>query len=156
MLFRSMPPGTGDIQLTLAQKVPVSGAVIVTTPQEVALSDARKGIDLFRKVSLPVLGVIENMAVYVCTSCGHTENIFGAEGGSRLADEYDLPLLGSLPLERSVREQTDSGMPTVMAEPEGSAARMFRETALRVAGELAATGRDYSHLFPKVTVEGGA
>jgi ATP-binding protein involved in chromosome partitioning len=152
-LVVDLPPGTGDIQLTLAQKVPVSGAIIVTTPQDIALSDARKALDLFRKLSLPVLGVVENMAIHVCSECGHEEHIFGSDGGSVLADEYDLPLLGSLPLQRIVREQTDTGNPTVIADPDGAAGRAFRNTALRIAGELAATGRDYSHLFPKVTVE---
>jgi ATP-binding protein involved in chromosome partitioning len=152
-LFVDLPPGTGDIQLTLAQKVPVSGAVIVTTPQDIALSDARKGLEMFRKVKLPVLGVIENMSVHVCEHCGHAEHLFGEDGGSRLAEECELPLLGSLPLRRSVREQTDAGRPTLIAEPDGQAATLFREVALRVAGELAATGRDYSHLFPNVTVE---
>jgi ATP-binding protein involved in chromosome partitioning len=149
-----MPPGTGDIQLTLAQKVPVSGAVIVTTPPAIAVSDARKGVDLFRKVKLPMLGIVENMSVHVCSECGHQDAIFGADGGARLAEEYELPLLGSLPLLRDVGEQTDAGTPTVVAAPDSPAAAAFRTTALRIAGELAATGRDYSHLFPKVTVEG--
>ena len=153
-LFVDMPPGTGDIQLTLAQKVPVSGAVIVTTPPGIALSDARKGLDLFRKVGIPMLGVVENMAVHVCSDCGHEEFIFGSDGGSQLAKEYDLPLLGSLPLQQDISAQTDAGAPTVIADPDGAAARALRETALRIAGELAATGRDYSHLFPNVTVEG--
>jgi ATP-binding protein involved in chromosome partitioning len=153
-LLIDMPPGTGDIQLTLAQKVPVSGAVIVTTPQEIALADARKGLEMFRKLRLPVLGVVENMAVHVCSACGHEEHLFGANGGARLATEYELPLLGSLALARSVGEQTDAGAPTVISEPDGAAAQGFRRTALRIAGELAATGRDYSHLFPKVSVEG--
>ena len=153
-LFIDMPPGTGDIQLTLAQKVPVSGAVIVTTPQEIAIADARKGLEMFRKLKLPVLGIVENMAVHVCSACGHEEHLFGADGGTRLAAEYELPLLGSLALTRSVGEQTDSGQPTVIVEPDGAAAASFRRTALRIAGELAATGRDYSHLFPKVSVEG--
>ena len=153
-LIIDMPPGTGDIQLTLAQKVPVSGAVIVTTPQEIAIADARKGLEMFRKLRLPVLGVVENMAVHVCSACGHEEHLFGSDGGARLAAEYELPLLGSLALTRSVREQTDSGQPTVIAEPDGAAAAGFRRAALRIAGELAATGRDYSHLFPRVSVEG--
>ena len=153
-LVVDLPPGTGDIQLTLAQKVPVSGAVIVTTPQQIAIADARKGLEMFRKLKLPVLGVVENMAVHVCGSCGHEEHLFGADGGTRLAAEYELPLLGSLALTRSVGEQTDSGQPTVIVEPDGAAAASFRRTALRIAGELAATGRDYSHLFPKVSVEG--
>jgi len=152
-LIVDMPPGTGDIQLTLAQKVPVSGAVIVTTPQDIALADARKGLEMFRKVKLPVLGIVENMAVYVCSECGHAEHLFGTGGGSRLGEEYALPLLGSLPLVPSVREGTDAGKPTVAADPDGAAAQSFRAVALRLAGELAATGRDYSHLFPKVTVE---
>ena len=155
-LIVDMPPGTGDIQLTLAQKVPVSGAVIVTTPQDIALADARKGIDLFRKVGIPVLGVIENMGMHVCSQCGHAESIFGSDGGSRLAAENEVPLLGSLPLMSAVREQTDAGTPTVVAEPDGPAAAAFVATALRMAGELAARGRDYGHLFPNVTVEGKA
>jgi ATP-binding protein involved in chromosome partitioning len=155
-LFVDMPPGTGDIQLTLAQKVPVSGAVIVTTPPAIALSDARKGIDLFRKVSVPLLGIVENMSVHVCSECGHEDPIFGTDGGSTLASEYDLPLLGALPLQRKVGDQTDAGTPTVIADSDGPAAGAFRATALRIAGELAASGRDYSHLFPKVTVEGKA
>jgi ATP-binding protein involved in chromosome partitioning len=152
-LVVDMPPGTGDIQLTLAQKVPVSGAVIVTTPQEVALADTRKGLEMFQKVAVPILGVVENMGVHVCTQCGHAESIFGIEGGARLAAHYGVPLLGSLPLETRVREQTDAGVPTVVADPESAAGRRFIEVAGRVAGELAATAKDYSHLFPKITVE---
>jgi len=155
-LFIDMPPGTGDIQLTLAQQIPVAGAVIVTTPQDVALADARKGLDLFRKVSVPVLGIVENMALHICSECGHADPIFGQDGGSALAGEYQLPLLGSLPLERRVREQADAGTPTVVAEPDAPAAAAFRVVALRIAGELAAAEKDYSHLFPKVTVEGRA
>ena len=153
-LFIDMPPGTGDIQLTLAQKVPVSGAVIVTTPQDIALSDARKGLAMFQKLNLPVLGVVENMAVHVCSECGHAEHIFGAGGGERLAEEHGLSVLGSLPLTADVRAQTDSGEPTIVSDSASVAAKSFRELALRLAGELAATGRDYSHLFPNVTVEG--
>jgi ATP-binding protein involved in chromosome partitioning len=126
----------------------------VTTPQDIALSDARKGLAMFRKLKLPVLGVVENMAVHICSACGHSEHIFGTGGGTRLGAEYELPLLGSLPLTAGVREQSDAGKPTVISDPEGAAAGSFREIALRLAGELAATGRDYSHLFPKVTVEG--
>jgi ATP-binding protein involved in chromosome partitioning len=152
-LFIDMPPGTGDIQLTLAQRVPVSGAVIVTTPQEIALADARKGLEMFQKVSVPVLGIIENMGTHVCSHCGHEESIFGTDGGARLAADYGLPLLGSLPLQREVREHTDEGAPTVVAAPESAAARRFIEAAGRTAGELAATSKDYSRLFPKITVE---
>jgi ATP-binding protein involved in chromosome partitioning len=152
-LLVDMPPGTGDIQLTLAQKVPVSGAVVVTTPQDIALADARKAIDLFRKVGIPVLGVIENMAMHVCSECGHIEHVFGAEGGTRLATEFEVPLLGALPLNGAIREQTDSGTPTVVADPDGPAASAFADAALRVAGELAARGRDYGHLFPNIKVE---
>jgi ATP-binding protein involved in chromosome partitioning len=152
-LVIDMPPGTGDIQLTLAQRVPVSGAVIVTTPQDIALSDARKGLEMFQKVNVPILGVVENMGLHICSHCGHEEAIFGAEGGARLADEYGVPLLGMLPLDRSVSAQTDSGVPTVIADPDGKAARCFVEMALRAAGALAASGKDYSHLFPSITVE---
>ncbi len=152
-LIIDMPPGTGDIQLTLAQRVPVSGAVIVTTPQDIALADARKGLEMFQKVSVPVLGIVENMSVFVCPNCGHEERIFGERGGENLSREYGLPLLGQLPLDRRVREETDSGAPTVVAEPDSLLALAFRDAALRAAGELAASGKDYSRLFPKITVE---
>jgi ATP-binding protein involved in chromosome partitioning len=152
-LIVDMPPGTGDIQLTLSQRVPVSGAVIVTTPQEIALADARKGLEMFQKVNVPVLGVVENMSVHICSNCGHEESVFGQDGGAQLASQYDLPLLGALPLDRRITEQTDSGTPTVVAEPDGSLARAYRRIALRAAGRLAATGKDYSTLFPTITVE---
>jgi len=152
-LVIDMPPGTGDIQLTLAQRVPVSGAVIVTTPQDIALADARKGLEMFQKVNVPVLGVIENMSLHVCSNCGHEETIFGEHGGERLSSAYGVPLLGALPLDRRIREETDSGAPTVVAEPDGPLARAFRDAALRAAGELAAGGKDYSRLFPNITVE---
>lgn len=132
-LFIDMPPGTGDIQLTLAQKVPVSGAVIVTTPQDIALLDARKGIEMFRKVSVPVLGVVENMSLHVCSKCGHSEPIFGEGGGERIASQYDTRLLGQLPLQLAIREQADGGRPTVVAEPNGDVAHTFREMARAVA-----------------------
>lgn len=136
-LIVDMPPGTGDIQLTLAQKVPVAGAVIVTTPQDIALLDAKKGIEMFRKVEIPVLGVVENMALHVCSNCGHTEHIFGEGGGERIAREYQTDLLGSLPLDRRIREEADSGRPTVVAEPEGALAQVYREIARQVGAAVA-------------------
>ncbi len=152
-LIVDMPPGTGDIQLTLAQRVPVTGAVVVTTPQDIALADARKGIEMFQKVNVPVLGIIENMSLHICSNCGHEEAIFGEHGGERLSAEYGVPLLGALPLERRIREETDGGKPTVIAEPDGRTGLRFRSVALRAAGALAASGKDYSRLFPKITVE---
>lgn len=131
-LFIDMPPGTGDIQLTLAQKVPVSGAVIVTTPQDIALLDARKGIEMFRKVNVPVLGIVENMSLHVCSNCGHSEPIFGEGGGDRIARQYDTQLLGQLPLQLSIREQADGGKPSVVAEPQGEIAMTFRNVARAV------------------------
>ncbi len=137
-LIVDMPPGTGDIQLTLAQRVPVSGAIIVTTPQDIALADARKGLMMFRKVAVPVLGIIENMATHICSSCGHEEHVFGVGGGVRMAAEYQVPLLGSLPLDIRIREQTDDGRPTVVAEPEGALAAAYHDVARRAAARLAA------------------
>ena len=142
-LVIDLPPGTGDIQLTLAQRVPVSGAVIVTTPQDIALLDARKALRMFEKVEVPVLGVVENMAVHVCSNCGHAEHIFGQGGGERMAAQYGVPLLGSLPLEVAIREQGDAGTPVVAAAPESPAAQAYRDAARRVAIELA--------LRPRVT-----
>jgi len=152
-LVVDMPPGTGDIQLTLAQRVPVSGAVIVTTPQDIALADARKGLEMFQKVHVPVLGVVENMSIHVCSNCGHEEHIFGERGGADLSAQYGVPLLGALPLDKRIREETDAGKPTVAADPAGPLARAFREAALRAVGELAARAKDYSRLFPNITVE---
>ena len=152
-LIVDMPPGTGDIQLTLAQRVPVSGAVIVTTPQDIALADARKGLEMFQKVHVPVLGVVENMSLHVCTRCGQEEHIFGEHGGRNLSEQYGVPLLGALPLDRRIREETDQGKPTVAADPKSPVARAFGEAALRAAGELAARTKDYSRLFPNITVE---
>lgn len=152
-LIVDMPPGTGDIQLTLSQQVPVSGAVIVTTPQDIALLDARKGLQMFRKVSVPVLGIIENMSTHVCSSCGHQEAIFGSGGGQSMADEYELPLLGQLPLDLSIREQTDSGNPTVVSAPDSPQADAYRSAARRMAARLATQGKDYSHRFPNIVVE---
>jgi len=152
-LIIDMPPGTGDIQLTLAQRVPVSGAVIVTTPQDIALADARKGLEMFQKVHVPVLGVVENMSLHICSRCGHEERIFGEHGGRSLSEQYGVPLLGTLPLDRRIREETDQGTPTVAADPKSPIARAFTEAALRAAGELAARAKDYSRLFPNITVE---
>ncbi len=152
-LIVDMPPGTGDIQLTLSQQVPVSGAVIVTTPQDIALLDARKGLQMFRKVSVPVLGIVENMSTHVCSKCGHEEPLFGSGGGASMAEQYDVELLGQLPLELKIREQTDSGNPSVIAEPDGAVASAYRQTALRMAARLAMQGRDYSSKFPNIVVE---
>jgi ATP-binding protein involved in chromosome partitioning len=152
-LIVDMPPGTGDIQLTLSQRVPVAGAVVVTTPQDIALADARKGLEMFRKVSVNVLGIVENMSTHICSRCGHEERIFGAEGGRRLSAETDTELLGELPLDLSIREDADGGTPSVAARPDGPIAAAYREAALRAAAALAAAGRDYSRAFPNIVVE---
>ena len=152
-LIVDMPPGTGDIQLTLSQQVPVSGAIIVTTPQDIALLDARKGLQMFRKVSIPVLGIVENMSTHLCSNCGHEEAIFGSGGGAQMALDFDVDLLGHLPLDISIREQTDGGRPTVIADPDGVLAASYRLTARRMAARLAMQGRDYSKSFPKIVVE---
>lgn len=152
-LIVDMPPGTGDIQLTLSQQVPVSGVVIVTTPQDIALLDARKGLQMFRKVSVPILGIVENMSTHICTNCGHEEALFGSGGGASMAQEYDVELLGQLPLERRIREQTDSGTPSVVAEPDAGPALAYRATARRMAARLALQDKDYSSHFPKIVVE---
>jgi ATP-binding protein involved in chromosome partitioning len=148
-LIIDMPPGTGDIQLTLSQKASLAGAVIVTTPQDIALLDARKGIEMFSKVSVPVLGVIENMALHTCSNCGHTESIFGADGGARIAAEYGVPLLASLPLQREIRERTDAGTPIVVAEPESVAARAYLAAATALTAALDGAAPD---AFPTITV----
>ena len=135
-LVIDLPPGTGDIQLTLAQKIPVSGSVVVTTPQDLALIDARKGVEMFLKVGVPVLGVVENMAVHICTNCGHSEHLFGEGGGSRIAQQFDIDLLGSLPLSMMIREQADGGAPTVIAEPESDIAMIYRDMARHMAARL--------------------
>jgi ATP-binding protein involved in chromosome partitioning len=152
-LVVDMPPGTGDIQLTLAQRVPVSGAVIVTTPQDIALLDARKGLKMFEKVEVRVLGVVENMSMHVCSQCGHVEHIFGAGGGARMANQYGVQLLGELPLDIRIREQADGGSPTVVAEPGSARARAYFLMARRTAARLATLNKDYSRAFPKITVE---
>jgi ATP-binding protein involved in chromosome partitioning len=152
-LVIDMPPGTGDIQLTLAQKVPVSGAVIVTTPQDIALLDARKGLKMFEKVDVRVLGVVENMSLHVCSACGHVEHIFGEGGGGRMAQQYGVELLGQLPLDIRIREDADGGHPTIVAEPDSSRGKSYFEMARRTAARLAALNKDYSRLFPKISVE---
>ena len=152
-LVVDMPPGTGDIQLTLSQRVPVSGAVIVTTPQDIALLDARKGLKMFEKVEVRVLGVVENMSVHVCSKCGHAEHIFGAGGGASMARQYGVRLLGELPLDVRIREEADGGKPTVIAEPGSARAQAYLQMARRTAAALAASNKDYSRLFPKISVE---
>ncbi len=152
-LVVDMPPGTGDIQLTLAQRVPVAGAIIVTTPQDIALADARKGLAMFEKVSVPVLGIIENMSVHVCSHCGHIEHIFGEGGGAQLAREHGVTLLGELPLDARIREQADGGRPTVVAEPDSPAAQAYIAAARRAAAALSLRAQDRSALFPKIVVE---
>lgn len=152
-LVVDLPPGTGDIQLTLSQKIPVSGAVIVTTPQDISLLDARKSLKMFEKVKIPVLGIIENMSGYTCPECGHEEHVFGSGGGERMAEQYGTALLGALPLDRSIREGVDNGRPTVAAEPDSSAARTYLEVARRMAARLSLQGRDYSAKFPQIVVE---
>jgi ATP-binding protein involved in chromosome partitioning len=147
-----MPPGTGDIALTLSQRVPLTGAVIVTTPQDIALLDAKKGLTMFEKVSVPILGIVENMSVYVCPNCGHSEHIFGAEGGKRMAEQYKVDYLGALPLNLSIREQTDSGHPTVVAAPDGEIAQVYKSVARRIAVAIAGKARDFSAKFPTITV----
>ena len=154
-LIVDMPPGTGDIQLTLSQKIPVSGAVIVTTPQNIATLDARKGLAMFRKVSISVLGVVENMSTHVCSSCGHEEAVFGSGGAEQMVADFDIPLLGQLPLDVRIREQTDSGSPTMISDPESKAAEAYRSTAIQIAAELAPQRTDYSAKFGNIVVEGG-
>ncbi|HWZ64576.1 MAG TPA: iron-sulfur cluster carrier protein ApbC [Steroidobacteraceae bacterium] len=152
-LVVDMPPGTGDIQLTLAQRVPVAGAVIVTTPQDIALADARKGLKMFEKVAVPVLGVVENMSVHVCSSCGHAEHIFGSGGGAALAQQHGVKLLGELPLDAHIREEADGGRPTVIAAPDSPRARCYFEMARRTAAALAIRARDRSSVFPQIVIE---
>ncbi|MCG3202747.1 MAG: Iron-sulfur cluster carrier protein [Gammaproteobacteria bacterium] len=152
-LVIDLPPGTGDIQLTLCQKIPVTGAVIVTTPQDIALLDARKALKMFEKVQVPVLGVVENMSTHICSNCGHEEHIFGEGGGASMARQYNIDLLGSLPLDIRIREGVDNGRPTVALEPQSKVALEFRDIARRVAGKIALRGRDYSARFPKIVIQ---
>ena len=152
-LFVDMPPGTGDIQLTLSQKAPLTGALIVTTPQDIALLDAKKGIEMFRKVDVPVLGVVENMSLHTCSHCGHSEPVFGEGGGERIAEQYQVELLGRLPLKLSIREQADAGAPTLVSEPKSAEAGHYREIALKLAASLAARAKNYANLFPEIVVQ---
>jgi ATP-binding protein involved in chromosome partitioning len=152
-LVIDLPPGTGDIQLTLSQKVPVSGAVIVTTPQDISLLDARKAYKMFEKVKVPVLGVVENMSTHICSQCGHEEHIFGSGGGERMAEQYGLSMLGSLPLNIRIREDADGGKPSVVTDPEGEIAMAYRKIARRVAAQLATQAKDYSSAFPNIVIK---
>ena len=151
-LIVDMPPGTGDIQLTLSQRVPMTGAVIVTTPQDIALLDAKKGIKMFEKVGVPILGIVENMAVHVCSKCGHTEHIFGEDGGKKMAAEYKMDYLGALPLDMQIRLQADNGRPTVVADPDGEVAGIYKAVARQVAITVAAKAKDFSAKFPTITI----
>ena len=152
-LVIDLPPGTGDIQLTLAQRVPVSGAVIVTTPQDIATLDARKALQMFAKVEVPVLGIVENMAVHVCSNCGHSEHVFGAGGGQAMASQYGVPLLGSLPLDIRIREQADSGAPTVAADPGSPLSQAYRDIARRTAARLSLQARNKAIAFPNIVMQ---
>jgi ATP-binding protein involved in chromosome partitioning len=150
-LIIDMPPGTGDIQLSLAQSVPVTGAVIVTTPQDVALLDAKRGIEMFRKVQVPILGVVENMGLHICSQCGHSEHIFGEGGADRIAYAYDVEVLGSLPLDGKIRAQCDAGTPAVAAEPNSKVSQIYGQIALRISAQLAGIGKPGSDM-PSISV----
>jgi len=152
-LVIDLPPGTGDTQLTLAQKVPVSGAIIVTTPQDIALLDARKGFKMFEKVEVPVLGIVENMSIHICSKCGHEEHIFGEGGGSRMASQYNVDFLGALPLDIRIREETDSGKPTVVAEPDSRISQIYREIARKAAAKLSLQAKSYASKFPSIVIQ---
>ena len=152
-LIVDMPPGTGDIQLTLSQKVPVTGAVIVTTPQDIALLDARKGLKMFEKVDIPILGIVENMSTHICSNCGHAEQIFGAGGGEKMCKEYGVEFLGALPLTMSIREQTDSGKPTVVADPDGPVVKIYKDIARKVAVKIAEKAKDMTSKFPSIVIK---
>jgi ATP-binding protein involved in chromosome partitioning len=152
-LVIDLPPGTGDTQLTLAQKVPVSGAVVVTTPQDIALLDARKGFKMFEKVEVPILGIVENMSIHICSKCGHEEHIFGEGGGERMAKEYGVNFLGALPLETRIREETDAGKPTVVAEPDARPSLIYREIARKAAAKLSRQAKNYAAKFPNIVIQ---
>lgn len=151
-LIIDLPPGTGDIQLTLAQQIPVSGAVVVTTPQDIALLDARKALKMFEKVGIPVLGVVENMSTHICSQCGHEEHIFGQAGGRRMAEQYEVPFLGEVPLDIRIREQADGGQPTVEAEPDSPLAMAYREMARRATARLATLSHGEAPAFPEIVI----
>jgi len=151
-LIVDLPPGTGDIQLTLSQRVPMTGAVIVTTPQDIALLDAKKGIRMFEKVGVPILGIVENMAVHVCSNCGHAEHIFGQGGGQKLAEQFGTDYLGGLPLDIKIRLQADSGKPTVVSEPDSEVAKIYMAVARQVAVKIAQKAKDFTAKFPTITV----
>jgi ATP-binding protein involved in chromosome partitioning len=152
-LIIDLPPGTGDIQLTLAQKIPVTGAIIVTTPQDIALLDARKGLKMFEKVGIPILGIVENMSTHICSNCGHEEHVFGAGGGESMCKDYNVDLLGSLPLDIKIREQADNGKPTVVAEPESTIATIYKSIARQSAIKIANAGLDHSSKFPNIVIQ---
>jgi ATP-binding protein involved in chromosome partitioning len=152
-LVVDLPPGTGDIQLTLAQKVPVTGAVIVTTPQDIALIDARKGLKMFEKVGIPIIGIVENMSTHICSNCGHEEHIFGAGGAEKMCKDYKTEFLGALPLDIHIREQTDSGKPTVVADPDGRIAEIYRRIARRVAVKISEQAKDMTSKFPNIVIQ---
>lgn len=152
-LIVDLPPGTGDIQLTLSQKVPLTGALIVTTPQDIALIDARKALKMFEKVNVPILGIVENMSIHVCSNCGHQEHIFGEGGAARMCADYKVDLLGQLPLDIRIREQADSGRPTLVSDPDGSTSQIYKEVARRAAAKIAMRKRDYSGVMPKIVVQ---
>lgn len=152
-LIVDMPPGTGDVQLTLSQKVPVTGAVIVTTPQDIALLDARKGLKMFEKVGIPILGIVENMSTHICSNCGHAEAIFGAGGGEKMCGEYGVDFLGALPLTMAIRQQADSGRPTVIADPDGPTALIYKSIARKIAVKVAEKAKDMSSKFPSIVIK---
>ena len=152
-LVVDLPPGTGDIQLTLAQRVPVTGAIIVTTPQDIALIDARKGLKMFQKVNIPILGIVENMSLHICSKCGHEERIFGEGGGERMGKDYDIEMLGALPLDMDIRIQTDSGKPSVAADPNSRVSEIYKQIARRTAVKIADLAQDHSVKFPSIVIQ---
>ena len=152
-LIVDMPPGTGDVQLTLSQKVPVTGAVIVTTPQDIALLDARKGLKMFEKVGIPILGIVENMSTHICSNCGHAEAIFGSGGAAKMSADFGVDFLGALPLTMAIREQADSGRPTVVADPTGAEAEIYKAIARKVAVKVAEKAKDMTNKFPSIVIQ---